>query len=82
MKLGNLLGSMDRLPTMVTAAAAGDWLLGEICRKQDGDACARAMLQKGLGKAALVRLLFMRGKGVARKARQRTGQRRTLGRRR
>jgi len=27
--LGNLLGSMERLPTMVTAAAADDWLLGE-----------------------------------------------------
>ena len=73
MMLGNLLGSMERLPTMVTAAAAGDWLLSEIRHKQDGDAYARAMLQKGLGKVALVRLLFMRGKGVARKARQRTG---------
>ena len=36
--------------------AVGDWLLGEIRRKQDGDACARAMLHQGLGKAALVRL--------------------------
>ena len=42
--LGNLLGSMERLPTMVTATVVGDWLLGEIRRKQDGDASARAML--------------------------------------